>query len=128
MEFFESFTIKHGKVVRFIGSFVKLGFLNAFIPNEEVGENIPSLLGGGDVADESLVLLGKRHVNEMQGEGIELLVDLLPRKQVGQVLGSWMKTLLNDPPKLNRHKIYVRAHVILPIRKARSIKWWWRAA
>jgi hypothetical protein len=89
--------------------FIQLGFLNALVPNEEVGENIPSFLGRGDVADECLVLLGKRHVNEMQGGGIELLVDLFPRKQVGQVLGSWMKTLLNDPLKLNRHKVYVRA-------------------
>jgi hypothetical protein len=48
MEFFGSFTIKHGKVVRFIGGFVKLGFLNALVPNEEVGENIPSFLGRGD--------------------------------------------------------------------------------
>jgi hypothetical protein len=52
MEFFGSFTVKHGKVVRFIGGFIKLGFLNALIPNEDVGENIPSFLGGGDVADE----------------------------------------------------------------------------
>ena len=44
MEFFGSFTIKHGKVVRFIGGFIKLGFLNALILNEEVGENIPSFL------------------------------------------------------------------------------------
>jgi hypothetical protein len=67
-------------------------------------------------------------VDEMQSRGIELLVDFLPRLQVVQVLGSWMKTLLNDSPKLNRHKVYMREHVILPIGKARSIKWWRWAA
>jgi hypothetical protein len=67
-------------------------------------------------------------VDEVQGGGIELLLDGLPRKQVVQVLGSWIKSLLNDSPKLNRQKVYVRAHVILPIGKARSIKWWrWTA-
>jgi hypothetical protein len=67
-------------------------------------------------------------VDEVQGGGIELLVDELLRKQVVQVLGSWIKSLLNDSPKLNRHKVYVRARVILPIGKARRIKWWWWAA
>jgi hypothetical protein len=67
-------------------------------------------------------------VDEVQGRGIELLVDELPWLQVVQVLGRWIKSLLNDSPKLNRHKIYVRAHVILPIGKARSIKWWRRTA
>jgi hypothetical protein len=79
MKFFERFTIKHDEVVRFIRCLIKLGLLNALIVNEEVGERILSFLGGGDVADKHLVLLGKRHVNEMQGGGIELLVDLLPR-------------------------------------------------
>jgi hypothetical protein len=107
MEFFQTFTIKHGKVVRIIMSFIVLGLLNTLIANEEVRESIPSFLSGGDVADERLVLLGDSHVDEMQSGGIELLVDLLPRKQVVQVLGSWMKTLLNYSPKLNRHKVYV---------------------
>jgi hypothetical protein len=79
MKFFRRFTIKHGEVVRFIRCFVKLGLLDALVTDEEVRESIPSFLGGGDVADERLVLLGKRHVDEMQGGGIELLVDLLPR-------------------------------------------------
>jgi hypothetical protein len=57
MEFFEGLTIKHGKVVRFIGGFVKLGFLNALISDEEVGEKIPSFLGGGDGSNKCLVLL-----------------------------------------------------------------------
>jgi hypothetical protein len=59
-------------------------------------------------------------VDEVQGGGIELLVNKLPWLQVVQVLGSWMKSLLNDSPKLYRHKVNVRAHVILPIGKARS--------
>jgi hypothetical protein len=59
--------------------FIKLGLLNALVADEEVYESIPSFLGGGDVADERIILLGKRHVDEMQGGGIELLVDLLPR-------------------------------------------------
>jgi hypothetical protein len=67
-------------------------------------------------------------VDEVQSGGIELLVDELPWLQVVQVLGRWMKSLLNDYPKLNRHKVYVRAHVILPIGKARSIKRWWRTS
>jgi hypothetical protein len=42
----------------FIRCFVKLGFLNALISDEEVRESIPSFLGRGDVADKRLVLLG----------------------------------------------------------------------
>jgi hypothetical protein len=60
-------------------SFIVLGFLNTLIADEEVRESIPSFLGGGDVANESLVLLGERHVDKMQSGGIELLVDFLPR-------------------------------------------------
>jgi hypothetical protein len=67
-------------------------------------------------------------VDEVQGGGIELLVDELPWLQVVQVLGRWVISLLNDPPKLNGYKVYVRAHVILPIGKARSIKWWRRTS
>src|SRR6266480_4741301 len=124
MEIFGGFTIKHGKVVRLVVSFIKLGFLDAFIPDEEVGERVPCFLGGGDVPNECLVLLGERHVNEVQSGGIELLVDYLPRLQAVQVLGGWVKSLFYDSPKLYRHKINVRAHVILPIGKARSIKRW----
>jgi hypothetical protein len=54
MEFFGGFTIKHGKVVCFIGGFIKLGFLNALISDEEVGENIPSFLGRGDGSKNAL--------------------------------------------------------------------------
>jgi hypothetical protein len=79
MEFFRTFTIKHGKVVRIIMSFIILGFLNTLIADEEIRDSIPSFLGGGDVADECLVLLGDSHVDEMQSGGIELLVNLLPR-------------------------------------------------
>jgi hypothetical protein len=75
MEFFGAFTIKHGKVIRLIVSFIKLGFLNALVSDEKVGESIPSFLGGGDGSNKCLVLLGERHVDEVQGEGIELLVD-----------------------------------------------------
>jgi hypothetical protein len=57
MEFFGAFTIKHGKVVCFIVCFIKLGFLNALIPNEEVRESIPSVLGGGNGSNKCLVLL-----------------------------------------------------------------------
>jgi hypothetical protein len=46
-------------------------------------------------------------VDEVQCRGIELLVDELPWFQVVQVLGRWMKSLLNDSPKLNRDKVYV---------------------
>jgi hypothetical protein len=53
-------------------------------------------------------------MDEVQDGGIELLVNMLPWLQVVQVLGRWMKSLLNDSPKLNRNKVYVRAHVILP--------------
>jgi hypothetical protein len=67
-------------------------------------------------------------VDEVQGRGIESLVDELPWLKVFQVLGRWMKSLLNDSPKLNGNKVYVRAHVILLIGKARSIKWWRRTA
>jgi hypothetical protein len=128
MEFFRAFTIKHGKVVRFIVCFIKLRFLNALIPDEEVRESIPSVLGGGNGSNKRLVLLGERHVDEVQGGGIELLVDELLWLQVVEVLGRWMKSLLNDSPKLNRHKVYARVHVILPFGKARSIKWWRRTA
>jgi hypothetical protein len=79
MEFFRGFTIKHGKVVRFIASFFKLGFLNALVSDEEVGESIPSFLGGGDGSNKCLVLVGEGHVDEVHGRGIELLVDHLPR-------------------------------------------------
>jgi hypothetical protein len=79
MEFFRTFTIKHGKVVCIVMSFIILGFLNTLIVNEEIRESITSFLGGGDVADERLVLLGDSHVDEMQSGGIELLVNLLPR-------------------------------------------------
>jgi hypothetical protein len=48
MEFFRAFTIKHGKIVCLIVCFIKLGFLNALISDEEVRESIPSFLGGGD--------------------------------------------------------------------------------
>jgi hypothetical protein len=57
MEFFGGFTIKQGKVVHFIGGFVKLGFLNALVSDEEVGENIPSFLGGGDGSNKCLVVV-----------------------------------------------------------------------
>jgi hypothetical protein len=59
MEFFGGFTIKHGKVVRFIVSFFKHGFLNALFSDEDVGESIPSFLGGGDGSNKCLVLLGE---------------------------------------------------------------------
>jgi hypothetical protein len=35
MEFFGVFTIKHGKVVCLIVCFIKLGFLNALIPDKK---------------------------------------------------------------------------------------------
>jgi hypothetical protein len=79
MAFFGGFTIEHGKVVGFFGCFIKLGFLNALIADEEVGESIPSFFGRGDGSNKGLVLLGERHVNEMQGRGIELLVNLFLR-------------------------------------------------
>jgi hypothetical protein len=126
MEFLRIFTVKHVKVVHLIVSFIKLGFLNACVPNEEVCENIPIFLGRGDGSNKCLVLLRESHVDEVKGGGIELLVNELIWLQVVQVLGRWMKSLLNDSPKLNGNKVDVRAHVILPIGKARSIKWWWR--
>jgi hypothetical protein len=61
--------------------------------------------------------------DEVQGGGIELLVNELPWLQVVQILRRWMKSLLNDSPKLYRHKVNLRAHVILPIGIARRIKW-----
>jgi hypothetical protein len=67
-------------------------------------------------------------MDEVQGGGIELLVNKLSWLQVVQILGRWMKSLLNDSPKLNRNKVYVRADVILPIGKSRSIKRWRRTA
>jgi hypothetical protein len=63
-------------------------------------------------------------MDEVQGGGIELPINKLLWLQVVQILGRWMKTLLNNSPKLYRHKVNVRAHVILPTGKARSIKWW----
>jgi hypothetical protein len=59
MELFGAFTIKHGKVVHLIVCFIKLGFLNALIPDEEVRESIPSFLGGGNGSNKCLVLLGE---------------------------------------------------------------------
>jgi hypothetical protein len=59
MEFLRIFTVKHGKVVRLIVSFIKLGFLNACIPDEEVRESIPRFLGGGNGSNKFLVLLGE---------------------------------------------------------------------
>jgi hypothetical protein len=41
-------------------------------------------------------------MDEVQGRGIELLVNELPWLQVVQILGRWMKSLHNDSPKLNR--------------------------
>jgi hypothetical protein len=59
MKFFEAFTIKHGKVVCIVVSFIILGFLDTLVADEEVRESIPSVLGGGDVANKRLVLLGE---------------------------------------------------------------------
>jgi hypothetical protein len=59
MEFFGAFTIKHGKVVRFIVCFIKLGFLNALVADEDVRESIPSILGRGDGSNKCLVLIGE---------------------------------------------------------------------
>jgi hypothetical protein len=39
--------------------FIKLGFLNALILDEEVHESIPSVLGGGNGSNKHLVLLGE---------------------------------------------------------------------
>jgi hypothetical protein len=59
MEFLRIFTVKHGKVVCLIVYFIKLGFLNACVPDEEVRESIPSFLGRGDGSNKRLVLLGE---------------------------------------------------------------------
>jgi hypothetical protein len=59
MEFLRIFTVKHGKAVCLIVCFIKLGFLNAYVPNEEVRESIPSFLGKGDGSNKLLILLGE---------------------------------------------------------------------
>ena len=57
-----SHIIKHAKLVTLIGDFFILGGLNAFIPNEQLGEVVPSFFGDGELADMSQVLGGQAAV------------------------------------------------------------------
>jgi hypothetical protein len=54
MEILGIFTVHHGKVVRLIMCLIKLGFLKACIPDDDVRESTPSFLGGGDGSNKRL--------------------------------------------------------------------------
>jgi hypothetical protein len=95
-----SLIISHNEIPFFTLALIKLGGLNALVPNKEHSEVVPYFLGGAQIID--VCRMSTRHglLKEILGGGIELLINFFPSGQVERIMRC--KAILYDPQKMSR--------------------------
>src|SRR4051812_18578980 len=95
IDVFGGLIILHCETIALVVDFIKLGALDACIPNKELGELIPCSLGGVELANVSKILWSQSLLNHPQSRGIELLVHHFTSCQLLWVI--WREPILHNP-------------------------------